>query len=207
MDKTQQTIASYNRCAEAFTGKYLDLGIYQKFIEDFSKRLKVGALILDLGCGPGNTAKFLMDQDRDYQILGVDLSAEMIKLARRNVPNGSFTLNDLRYFEPDQTFDAIIASFSLIHLDAEEVKRLLAKTFTWLNENGYLYLSFMDGGVPGFEKTDFSQDELFFYYHPAKQIVRILESAGYEIVSRYSREYLRAGKQMINDVFIVARKR
>jgi cyclopropane fatty-acyl-phospholipid synthase-like methyltransferase len=206
MDKTVKTIESYNRCVRDFVEKYMDLGKYKRFVEEFSDRLKTGAKILDLGCGPGNVAKLLMDQHREYQIWGVDLSMEMIKLAQRNVPSGHFILQDIRFLEPARTFDAIIASFCLIHLDDDETNRLVKKTFTWLNENGCIYISFMTGGKPGFEKPNFSDGEIYFNYYFPERMSQMLEEAGYQIVSRQNQDYLRKDGKKISDVFIIARK-
>ncbi len=45
-------------------------------------------LVVDLGCGGGRWARRLTDSG--YRVLGIDLSADMIALARRRVPEGSF---------------------------------------------------------------------------------------------------------------------
>ncbi len=44
--------------------------------------------VVDLGCGGGLWARHLTDAA--YQVLGIDLSPDMIALARRRVPEGSF---------------------------------------------------------------------------------------------------------------------
>lgn len=96
MDKTAKTIESYNNCVDRFVEQHFDLGLFKDFVLEFSNFLKQGSAILDLGCGPGNIAKFLVNQDKGYKILGVDLSTEMLKLARRNVPGEEFILADIR---------------------------------------------------------------------------------------------------------------
>jgi len=47
-----------------------------------------GGLVVDLGCGSGRWARRLADAG--YDVMGVDLSAAMIDLARRRVPEGRF---------------------------------------------------------------------------------------------------------------------
>lgn len=51
--------------------------------------------VLEIGCGPGQLAAFLMDQCVEhYQ--GLDFSSQAIELARRNVPRGRFVVGDAR---------------------------------------------------------------------------------------------------------------
>ena len=42
----------------------------------------------EIGCGPGQVARYL--RDRDVSISGIDLSEEMVKCAQRNNPDLSF---------------------------------------------------------------------------------------------------------------------
>lgn len=206
MDSTVKTIESYNRCTGAFVAKHMNLGIYEQFVREFSNCLKEGSTILDLGCGPGNIAKFLVNQDKGYKILGVDLSSEMLKLARQNVPAGEFVIGDIRHLQLELKFDATIASFCIIHLDDDEVMELFKRTYNLLNEQGFLYLSFMNGGIPGFEKASFSDKEMYFNYFSFDEIEKILEYLGYVLISRYFCEYRVKCDQVIQDIIIIARK-
>ena len=57
-------------------------------------RLPPGGRVLDLGCGTGvPTAGMLAESG--LEVVGVDVSAEMLALARRNVPTGRFVAMDL----------------------------------------------------------------------------------------------------------------
>jgi SAM-dependent methyltransferase len=47
-----------------------------------------GRLVVDLGCGPGTLARALTDAG--YDVLGVDLSEDMLRLARRTAPAARF---------------------------------------------------------------------------------------------------------------------
>lgn len=206
MNMTRKTIQSYNRCANTFVQEHMDLGVFKRFIQEFSDLLKVGASILDLGCGPGNIGKFLMNQKKRYKLLGVDLSPEMLRLAKQHVPDGKFILADLRDLRLQEKFDAVIVSFCIIHLDTDHAKDLLRKAFDLLNAGGYLYLSFMSGGKPGLEKATFSQDELYFNYFMPKQIPEYLERLGYRIISKYRHDYQKANNQVIQDIILIAQK-
>lgn len=40
---------------------------------------------LDLGCGTGEIMKFILQQDKDKSLYGIDLSEKMLEVARRNL--------------------------------------------------------------------------------------------------------------------------
>lgn len=207
MDKTAKTIASYNQCAEAFAALHMDLGIYQKFMAQFSRQLQPGAQILDLACGPGNVAKFLLGQNKGYRLTGVDLSSAMLHLSRQNAPEAEFQLADLRTLDVAQSFDAVILSFCIFHLEDREAWLLLQKTFRWLKPGGYLYVNFMEGGQPGFETPSFAADyEIFFNYYSTDTFVPNLQSLGFTVVASQSQDYTRSSGQVIKEVFIFAQK-
>jgi SAM-dependent methyltransferase len=53
----------------------------------------LAGLVVDLGCGSGIWARALVDAG--YSVLGVDISADMIRLARRRVPQVQFRVQSL----------------------------------------------------------------------------------------------------------------
>ncbi len=75
--------------------------------------------VLELGSGTGRHGRLLAE--RGFDVLGVELSAEMAAEARRRScdagpPAGSFTceVGDLRSFRAGRTFDAVISLFHVI---------------------------------------------------------------------------------------------
>src|SRR5579884_1308767 len=51
--------------------------------------------IVDLGCGPGNSAVVLAERWPDAEIAGVDSSNEMINVARKEQPKGKWVAADI----------------------------------------------------------------------------------------------------------------
>lgn len=71
--------------------------------------------VLDVGCGSGTTDRFLVD--RVGTLCGVDVSEEMLALARENAPSSKFTWYDGEKLPfQDGTFDVIIAICVLHHV-------------------------------------------------------------------------------------------
>lgn len=61
--------------------------------EELSRQGLVRGLVIDLGCGSGILAEHLAD--RGFEVLGIDLSEELIALARQRVPSGAFRVESL----------------------------------------------------------------------------------------------------------------
>jgi trans-aconitate 2-methyltransferase len=68
---------------------------------------------VDLGCGPGNSTQVLAERFPQARITGIDSSDDMLVNARERLPSLSFTLADIGSWNPDQTFDVILANASL----------------------------------------------------------------------------------------------
>ncbi|MBR2995491.1 MAG: class I SAM-dependent methyltransferase [Lachnospiraceae bacterium] len=91
--------------------------------------------LLDVGCGTG----FLIDmltQQRTARYTGLDLSAEMIKMAqRKNIPGAEFvngTADELPF--PDESFDIVTCSQSYHHYPYPE--KAMSEAFRVLKRGG-----------------------------------------------------------------------
>ena len=97
--------------------------------------------ILDLGCGPGNTANELADAA--YQTyVGVDISEAALEKARtRTQQNGRagknlFVKDDFLSYEPIQRFDVILFRESMYHVPVGKIKMILDRYAKYLNDRG-----------------------------------------------------------------------
>lgn len=66
--------------------------------------------IVDLGCGPGNSTALLAERWPQARIVGVDSSAEMLRSARRDLPQLEWVEADLRTWRPDAPVDLLFAN-------------------------------------------------------------------------------------------------
>jgi SAM-dependent methyltransferase len=97
--------------------------------------------ILDLGCGPGNTANEL--NAAAYQTyVGVDVSeAALIKARKRSRDNGraeknDFAQGDFLKYVPNQQFDVILFRESMYHVPLGRVKAVLDRYSRYLRQDG-----------------------------------------------------------------------
>jgi ubiquinone/menaquinone biosynthesis C-methylase UbiE len=109
--------------------------VYRRVAADVAAVAPEGGTVLDAGTGPGVLLVELARRRPDLRLTGVDLSADMVTAARRNVARfgdrvaveeGDVT----RLPFPDNAFDVVVSSISLHHWDdvaaaAPELARVL----------------------------------------------------------------------------------
>ena len=115
-----------------------------RFLKDWLHLLPDKAHILDCGSGTGKpVARTIVDTG--YHVHGIDFSSNMIDLARKQVPEGTFELVSMLDYHPKAPFDGVVASLSLFERSREELITMSHKWFQWLKPGGYLLINMMAG--------------------------------------------------------------
>jgi trans-aconitate methyltransferase len=138
MDK--QTIETYDREAEHIAQLHSSLTpgrLYTLITAYFTKTGNT----FDVGCGIGRDTQWL--NQHDYPALGVDASERMLKQAQQLYPQVRFIKDSL----PDltrlngQTFQNILCSAVLMHLDKANLEQACLKLLDLLQAEGHLIIS------------------------------------------------------------------
>ena len=189
MDKTKIHKPAYifNKYAKEYQNKYMDVSAYHDSLDIFCKNIqKENAAVLDIACGPGNITKSILEKYPRFKILGIDLSQNMIGLAKKNNPSGEFKIMDGREINKlHNMYDGIICGFCLPYLSKEETLQLISDTAGLLNPNGVFYLSMMEGDYSksGLKKgSSGDKEELFIYYHEAGYLMEGLKRNGFKLI-------------------------
>ncbi len=93
--------------------------------------------LLDLGCGTGSYLVATRESVRDS--VGVDLSGEMLSIARRRSPSSRFVQGSIETFHTAEQFDVILATRVISHI--EEWKPVFASVRRMLKQNGLFILT------------------------------------------------------------------
>lgn len=209
MSANQKAVSLFNELAELYQSKYMDVSMYANELLFFCAALpQENARVLDIACGPGNVSRFLLDNRKDLQLLGIDLAPNMIELAKRNNPTARFLVrNGLNLDEVKEQFDGIVCSFYLPYLDKNNVLDLLKKIKNLLQLEGVLYLSNIDGL---YEKSALVKgstgDEIMMHYYPLSFLEKELNELGFSLL--LSKQVMSKGKdgQEVCDNVLIARK-
>ena len=151
----------------------------------YSSGVKPDASIAELGCGTGTMTELLYDDG--FDITGIDLSEDMLSLAREKVPGVDFLRMDMREFTLDKKQDAIISvADSVNYLESVDD---LAKTLKCVRD------ALKPGGVFIFDlKTE------FFYKYIVRNRTFRGRGKGFSYV--WKNYYDEAGRIHIYDVLI-----
>jgi ubiquinone/menaquinone biosynthesis C-methylase UbiE len=124
----------YNDLAKKYDQDRFD-NTYGKFIDISERRIldelfvDKNEVVLDLACGSG---RFL-----NYAQIGIDASAEMLKIASEKYPDKTFHLSDAEHIPlKDSSIDTIITFHFFMHLDKEKVQNILNECYRVLKPNG-----------------------------------------------------------------------
>jgi SAM-dependent methyltransferase len=115
------------RFADELSHKPLDRALLGAFVE----QLPGGdGLIADVGCGPGQVARYL--RSLDSRVMGVDLSPAMVAIARRSDPTVEFLVGSILALPAgDSEWAGIVALYSIIHLDPSDFRARLGSSFVY----------------------------------------------------------------------------
>ncbi|MCB0337181.1 MAG: class I SAM-dependent methyltransferase [Bdellovibrionales bacterium] len=177
--------AGYN----ANTDTYLNfitqsrLGEQRKFLNLFLEELEENAKVLDIGCGAGlPTTKALSEK---FDVVGIDLSLEQIKLAQSNVPLASFQHKNIveAHFDVN-SFRGIIAFYSLFHIPRDFHESLFKKLNAWLEPAGIFLATFLAGEHESLVTMDETMRNapMFLSGTSPEHTVALIENCGFEIL-------------------------
>ena len=201
---------SYDSVAEEYARRIFDELQYKPLDRQLLDRLAAGVeeggLICDLGCGPGQIAHYL--HERGARVIGVDLSAQMIELARQLNPGLEFKQGNMQALDvEDEAWAGIAAFYSLIHVPREQVVDVLLELKRVLRPGGLLLLAFHIGTevvhVEEWWELPVSAD--FVYFQPP-EMHAYLQAAGFLIEELIERPPYPDVEYQSHRAYILARK-
>ena len=204
MDKSKQASSVYDKIAKPYADEFLNPSEY---LDKFLYLLPKNAKILDVGCGVGVDSGFVKSQG--FEVIGLDLSKEMLNLARQKFPQIDFREQDIRKLGfPPESFDGIIASCSLIHIPKKDVPSLIESFRQILKKNGAIYIALQGGNSEEiFIDEPFKPDEkLFVNIISFEEIKNLLVKNGFSIVKKYEREPKSKEELNYTKLYVIAKK-
>ncbi len=183
---------SYSRVAAEYARRIFhelkDKPFDRQLLERFATLVAPLGRACDLGCGPGEIARFLKDTGR-VDAMGIDIAPGMIAEARRLNPDLDFEQGDMLALPlPDASLGGIAAFYSLIHIPMQQHTRVMADFRRVRVPGGWLLLAFHAGEETIHLDEWWGQEvNLDFIFFQPETIARQLEAAGFveiEIMER-----------------------
>ena len=144
-------------------------------------RLPPRARVLDIGSGTGRPAADLLTR-AGHAVTGIDVSATMTDIARRQVPGARFEQVDVRDFiTADASWDAVCAFFSLLQMPRRDLDATLRRIASWLVPGGWFVLGTVPADVEELELRWMDQP-LRATSYSSERYLELLHAAGLEIV-------------------------
>lgn len=187
-DWLSETRTSYDTDASGYTEKvvglldgnpYLraSLALFAELVREAG-----GGPVADVGCGPGHVTRRLNDLGVDA--FGIDLSPEMIAIARRDHPDLRFdvgTMTDLDL--PDHSVAGVLAFWSVIHIPDRAVPGVFAQFRRVLRPGGPLLVGFYVGDRTRHRTEGYSGRPISIDSHHRRpaDVARWLREAGFTI--------------------------
>ena len=168
---SQQTAENYDKLASHWNSDEFNRS---NGIEQHQRAFRFASrkeTAIDVGCGSSGRIIDLMIS-KGFEAEGLDISPEMVRLARQRHPDVNFHLADICDWDFPKMYDFISAWDSIWHVPLEAHEAVLIKLCEGLNHGGILI--FTSGGVdrPGDVTNPFLGQPL---YHAALGIPRLLE--------------------------------
>lgn len=137
--------------------------MYQTFI-DYDKEFALytdllrqhqARSVLEIGCGSGHLAKRFTESQYDYQ--GVDISPQMLDIARRRCPEARFEQADMRTIATGRLFDAVLITARSISyiIHNQDILSTFRHIGQCLVSDGKLIFDFIDAStfLPGMDES------------------------------------------------------
>ncbi len=171
----------YNKVAD----KYLeerDQFKNDKYLKKFNSLLSPESLILDIGCGAGKPVdKFFIQHG--HRIIGIDISEKQVELARQNVPQGLFKVEDMSALKPGEyKVDAVISFYAIFHIDRETHFELFKKIYSFLPTGGLIMVTMGSSSWEGSEE-DFHGGKMTWSHFGKEKNRQIVEAQSFKVLT------------------------
>jgi [ribosomal protein S5]-alanine N-acetyltransferase len=175
-DEVERTRATYDVIAEEYVPHPEHRDASRRGREQFVARLPAGAVVADVGCGPGRDLILL--RDAGLEAVGIDLSPAMARRAPRG--GAPVVAGDMRRLPAaDAAFDGVWASASLLHIPARGAPRVVGEFRRVLRPGGALFVSVKLGRGEAWAVRD--GHPRFFTYYNEDVLDALLDGSGFRI--------------------------
>jgi SAM-dependent methyltransferase len=192
MNSTDKILHCYNQVAEDYAIERWDelsrKRIDQLLLKEFASVNKDKGPCADFGCGPGQTTKFLYDNGLE-NIVGIDLSPAMVKVAQRLSPHIKFETGDLLNIAfPSAYLGSALAFYAIVHFNHDQIRTCFTEINRVLKTGGDFLFSYHAGDeVVHFDKAHDKEIDIDLFFFKTEDIVQLLKETGFKVIDAIER--------------------
>ncbi|MBI2484589.1 class I SAM-dependent methyltransferase [Candidatus Uhrbacteria bacterium] len=201
----ERVIQIYDKIAEEYARRYDPIESEEDlvFLKTFLDHLKPGSYVADIGCGTGYSTGYFTKHGMSAE--GIDLSSSMIAIAKRNYPEISFSVQDLRLWMPKKSVNAVWAGYCLFHLEQDDFEKTLANIRSYLKPGGVFGLVMQEGeGQLEADEPLLRGAKIYIHLYTEESLRQILERHGFTVVEVKRKKPMYAMEFAYNKLLIIA---
>jgi SAM-dependent methyltransferase len=174
--------------AAAFLNELSDKPLDRGYLDMFRELVGTDGLVCDLGCGPGQIARYL--KSLDMNVIGVDKSKGMVEVASRFNPDLDFYCDDMSSLQVgNSSWAGIVNFYAIIHVPPKEILKVLQEWNRVLESGGILLMSYLVGEEIRYVSELLDKEvDLEFNLYPREYMKNALGEAGFELIASMERE-------------------
>ena len=160
--------AAYAAIADEYAATFGDdlehLDLDRRLLDTMAEHASGVGHVLDIGCGPAQVGRYLTA--RNVDVIGIDLAAAMLTVARDREPRIAPVAADLRALPVrSESVAGIVAFYVLQHLPRSDLRTAIREQRRVLRRGGLLLVAVHAGTgefqpAPGITATRYTADEL-----------------------------------------------
>lgn len=191
--QSEEIIKTYNATANDYAAERMDelskKHLDRLLLSEFASVNKDQGRCADLGCGPGQTTRFLYDHGLK-NIIGLDIAPGMIEVAREYSPEIKFETADLLALSfPPNSFGSALAFYSIVHFSYDQVKTAFMEVNRVLKTGGQFLFSYHVGNdTLHYDTAGDVPVNIDLYLFETVTILQLLKDAGFRIIDAIARE-------------------
>ena len=184
----REVMNCYNLTAAEYAANFLNeldgKPFDRNILDRFAEMLPEQSCVYDIGCGSGQTTKYLHDK-RKHKLVGLDFSEAAIRLARQTFPDIDFRVDDMLASKlPSSSAEGIVAFYSIVHFTYIEVEQAFTEWLRLLKPGAVCLFSF-HVGEEAVEIEDFlgvSGARATWHFLDPDKVLKMAQEVGFKVI-------------------------
>ncbi|MHB8362050.1 MAG: class I SAM-dependent methyltransferase [Patescibacteria group bacterium] len=177
------TLLTYNKIAHEWCTDHSSQTFNQKDMLFFKSLLLPAKKIIEIGSGGGRDS---LELSGTYDYIGIDISRELIKEAKKTNPSAIFLNQSVYNIEfPENLFDGFWAAASLLHIPKRKIGIALGNIHKIVKNEGIGLISIKQGTgekMVGKKMKSGYISQRFFSFYKKQEFTDLLQQSGFEVL-------------------------